>query len=478
MTLILSGTNGVSDIDGDASTPALRGTDANSGVFFGSDVVGVSTDGTERMRVTSAGEVLVGGSTAIGSADGHLTIQNTNLAGNLNFFRNDTSVVNGNPFGIISFYGNDTTSNTPTRFAYIDVRATGDHSAGDNPTNISFGTTADGSDTVAERMQISPSGEVLVGGTTSLVSGNGRLSIQTSGNDNPVLNFYRDDTAVVSGNSLGVIRFWGNDTTSNTPTNLAYISAVASGTHAAGDNPTDLVFGCTNDGSETVAEFARLAQEGTAGRAFRLSQSTLVNGQSVEFIASSGTAGTINRFAQLGLYKHASITNSAAYLGLFAEDGAVNYLWADNSDVLRISTVSTNIGTTGGTVVGTQTSDERLKDISGPVTYGLNEVLAIEPIAFTMKDDPNIAKIGFSAQQVQPIVPEAVYDTKECIDGYTENEETKEQIPNSDRTKLAMEYTQLIPVLVNAVKELKAELDAVKETNTALEARLAALEAQ
>jgi hypothetical protein len=84
-----------------------------------------------------------------------------------------------------------------------------------------------------------------------------------------------------------------------------------------------------------------------------------------------------------------------------------------------------------------------------------------------MKDDPNIAKIGFSAQQVQPIVPEAVYDTKECIDGYTENEETKEQIPNSDRTKLAMEYTQLIPVLVNAVKELSAKCDALQdEVNT------------
>jgi hypothetical protein len=31
MTLILSGTNGLSDVDGDASTPAVRGTDANTG---------------------------------------------------------------------------------------------------------------------------------------------------------------------------------------------------------------------------------------------------------------------------------------------------------------------------------------------------------------------------------------------------------------------------------------------------------------
>jgi len=57
MTLILSGTNGVSDIDGDASTPAIRGTDANTGMFFGTDIVGLSTGGSERMRIDSSGTI-------------------------------------------------------------------------------------------------------------------------------------------------------------------------------------------------------------------------------------------------------------------------------------------------------------------------------------------------------------------------------------------------------------------------------------
>ena len=50
MTVIISGTDGVSDVDGDASTPALRGTDANSGIFFGADQVGVATNGVERVE--------------------------------------------------------------------------------------------------------------------------------------------------------------------------------------------------------------------------------------------------------------------------------------------------------------------------------------------------------------------------------------------------------------------------------------------
>jgi hypothetical protein len=60
MSLILDGTNGLSDVDGSAATPAIRGSDANTGVFFGTDIVGVSTGGTERVRVDASGNVGIG----------------------------------------------------------------------------------------------------------------------------------------------------------------------------------------------------------------------------------------------------------------------------------------------------------------------------------------------------------------------------------------------------------------------------------
>jgi hypothetical protein len=60
MALILDGTNGLSDVDGSAATPAIRGSDANTGVFFGSDVVGLSTGGSERVRVDASGNVGIG----------------------------------------------------------------------------------------------------------------------------------------------------------------------------------------------------------------------------------------------------------------------------------------------------------------------------------------------------------------------------------------------------------------------------------
>ena len=58
MSLILSGTDGLSDVDGSASTPAIRGTDANTGIFFpAADTIAFAEGGTEVMRIDSAGRL-------------------------------------------------------------------------------------------------------------------------------------------------------------------------------------------------------------------------------------------------------------------------------------------------------------------------------------------------------------------------------------------------------------------------------------
>jgi hypothetical protein len=61
MTLILSGTNGLSDVDGSAATPAIRGTDANTGIFFpAADTIAFAEGGAEAMRIDSSGNVGIG----------------------------------------------------------------------------------------------------------------------------------------------------------------------------------------------------------------------------------------------------------------------------------------------------------------------------------------------------------------------------------------------------------------------------------
>jgi hypothetical protein len=84
MTLILSGTDGLSDIDGSASTPAIRGTDANTGIFFpAADTIAFSEGGVESMRIDSSGNVGIGTSsparqvTIYGATASYLALQNS-----------------------------------------------------------------------------------------------------------------------------------------------------------------------------------------------------------------------------------------------------------------------------------------------------------------------------------------------------------------------------------------------------------------
>jgi hypothetical protein len=61
MSLILNGTDGLSDVDGSASTPAIRGTDANTGIFFpAADTIAFAEGGAEVMRIASDGKVGIG----------------------------------------------------------------------------------------------------------------------------------------------------------------------------------------------------------------------------------------------------------------------------------------------------------------------------------------------------------------------------------------------------------------------------------
>lgn len=91
----------------------------------------------------------------------------------------------------------------------------------------------------------------------------------------------------------------------------------------------------------------------------------------------------------------------------------------------------------------TASSDERLKNISGKYTKGLKELLGIDPIEYTWKESSGLdtvnSYIGFSAQNVQDNLPEAVGQNK---DG---------SLSLSDRAVLA--------TLVRAIQELNDKIE-------------------
>jgi hypothetical protein len=99
-------------------------------------------------------------------------------------------------------------------------------------------------------------------------------------------------------------------------------------------------------------------------------------------------------------------------------------------------------------------SDARLKTINGNYTKGLNEIVALQAVNFHYIEDnpygfdPKSAQIGFIAQEVREIFPEAVSTGD---DGY-----------------LNFNMHAINVALVNAIKELKLENDKLKTENEKL----------
>lgn len=86
-------------------------------------------------------------------------------------------------------------------------------------------------------------------------------------------------------------------------------------------------------------------------------------------------------------------------------------------------------------------SDIKLKENVEDLPYGLDDVAQMRPVEYDLKSDGR-HDIGFIAQEMKQVVPDVV---KEMGDG-----------------TLSIQYAKLVPVLVNAIKELQAEVELLK----------------
>jgi hypothetical protein len=139
-----------------------------------------------------------------------------------------------------------------------------------------------------------------------------------------------------------------------------------------------------------------------------------------------------------------------------------NYIFAVGASVYGIGGNYWGVGNKGygswliklayNSTAWTGNSDIRLKDISGTIQNGLDKVNTLSPIYYTFKADPTQKKrVGLIAQEVLEILPEAV-DIPET--------ETNE---DGSINYYGVQYTEVIPLLVKAIQELKAENDTLKE---------------
>jgi hypothetical protein len=221
MTLILSGTNGLSDVDGSAATPAIRGTDANTGIFFGADIIGFAEGGAEVARfnadaqfvaaagtaslpvITTTGDVNTGiffpAADTIAFAEGGAEAMRIDSSGNVGI-----GTASPSSFGKLAVtassgvIGNFESTQAATNANLLNLNATQTNSSSGIRFQVNSGTTAQAriqvngdssivfqntsSDT--ERMRIDSSGDLLLNTTTNSLSAklfvNGVIGAQTT----------------------------------------------------------------------------------------------------------------------------------------------------------------------------------------------------------------------------------------------------------------------------------------------------------
>jgi len=172
-------------------------------------------------------------------------------------------------------------------------------------------------------------------------------------------------------------------------------------------------------------------------------------------------------------------SSSSAFLGAFFFDAgnvagsSINYRFGSSTKMRILQNGNVGIGVTNptealsvaGNIKATGTvmsSDKALKNDVSDFTGGLNEVLQLNPVSFTYNGKGGSVKgsqhVGLIAQELQKIAPEFVSEYKHTETQEADYDNYYKSL--SEQTYLEIKDNEIKYLLVNAIKEQQAMIDA------------------
>jgi hypothetical protein len=175
-----------------------------------------------------------------------------------------------------------------------------------------------------------------------------------------------------------------------------------------------------------------------------------INGTEAARFDTSGNllVGTTSSFALprsnlANLYSSAGIGVGNATTGLAIE---YNQLAFNTSDFYIINQNTVGVYLANGGTSWTANSDERLKTDLKPIENAAEKVATLRAVTGRFKtDEEKVSRSFLIAQDVQKVLPEAV------------------NVQSDEQGTLGLQYTDLIPLLVAAIQELNAKVEALQK---------------
>ena len=204
------------------------------------------------------------------------------------------------------------------------------------------------------------------------------------------------------------------------------------------------------------------ATDGTSGQVITTNASGTLSWSSKSIAVSDQTSSATIHYPVIATTTSGDLSSanvSTTKMTFQPSTGKLNLLGAQvsNSNTTGTLTVTGGVGVTGamyvgGEIVAYAASDIKLKENISKIDNSLEKLLKISgyqyhwnKIAQEMYPERTTLDVGVLAQEVKEIIPSAVVERE---DGY-----------------LAVKYDKLIPLLIEAVKALKAEIEDMKREN-------------
>ena len=382
-----------------------------------------------------------------------LTVAHATTGGQLALNRDDSGVSNNEVIGTISFAADDPSDGTFNIGASIECQAAGtwgDDST-DFGTKIIFSTTLDGTNTLSEKMRISDNGKVGIG----IDAPSTALHTFTSGTA---------ATALIENNnasSAAVNVFQTKVHNNNDHADAVLFEALR------GTEPIMHVAGNGRVGIGTDAPSSRLEIESPGSGPLSLSLFCMNSSAGDPLIRFGGHAGTAVS-ADADFTWAIGLDRSANTFDISYEAGGVDDM--GTGTVFSIATDGTLTASSSADI-----SDQRLKknitDLSNPLTT----INALRGRTFKWIDStlPSGTQYGLIAQEVESVLPDLVKESS-CKqlneDGTLFKGDNLEDTMTVDEAEDARNLTNtktvnmsgVIPVLIEAVKELSAKVTALE----------------